>query len=249
MRSMFRCFPAATTITLNDLPQAMIDAQRTGANSVVTSQAGTRTDSATSTTTSAAGSIGSSSSSNIGTIIGGVVGGLGAIALVGLLVASVLLRRSKRRVAQAGKPSTAGYGALPASDRSGSFADHYSTTGTSTPKPVAYASTFPPQSPYSRAGFSDSTPGTPSMFSPNDDTPSDYDPYSPRSVASNLTGQIQRSRVPRTEYEQAFPLQPYPHHAGPQRSPLSQGFSAAELANTGVGAEANPAEMSAVRYL
>lgn len=90
-RSMYRCFPQPTIISMNDEPQAVIDAS----TSTTSSTSSTSTSSSTPTQTTPPPDGDDKPSTNTGAIVGGVVGGVAGIALIASLAAWLILRHRR----------------------------------------------------------------------------------------------------------------------------------------------------------
>ncbi|KAB5531350.1 hypothetical protein GE09DRAFT_383391 [Coniochaeta sp. 2T2.1] len=168
-RSMYRCFPTPTIISMNDEPQEVIDA------SVSTTSTST---SSTSTQTTVPDNGGDKPATPVGAIVGGVVGGVAALAIIAGVVAWIILRRKRRN------KTPQAYNAVPSNaNNPPPMATHQQPQlggGGYTTVPSGAASTYPPTSPY---------PTSVSTATPYDPRQSYYGP-------SKSPGQVSQTTYP-----------------------------------------------------
>ncbi|KAB5545521.1 hypothetical protein GE09DRAFT_211367 [Coniochaeta sp. 2T2.1] len=215
VRSMYRCFPTPTIISMNDEPQEVIDASLSTTSTTTSSS--TSTSSTPPQTTVPDNGDEDKSSTPVGAIVGGVVGGVAALAILAGVAAWIILRRKR-----AAKSPQAYNAVSPDPNNPPPMATHqapqqYPGGGGYTTVPGGTASTYPPTSPY---------PTSVSTATAYDQRQSYYDP-------NKSPGQVSR-----TTYPAPSPPVPVAGPYNPQHSVMSELESSARS-----GTRENPVEI------
>lgn len=235
-RSMYRCFPTETTISMIDEPQEVLDASTTSSS---TSRSSSATSSGNSTPTDADDEPSSGSNNNTGAIVGGVVGGVAALGLIGGVIAWIVMRSK-----HAGRNKQA-YNPVPPTDPS--------NQGAGTQQQVQMASGYGPVAAL--------TPGSSTFPYPTGlgtaTHPGAYDPQRPYyDPAKQSPGQVLYSGYPEQQQQHLFPGQSPSLGVSPPVSPPvgTGGYNpqhsiVSELSGeaTPAGHQRNPAEIGSGR--
>jgi hypothetical protein len=178
----------------------------------------------------------------VGAIVGGVVGGVAGIALIGGLIAWLLIRRSSQKHHQAPPvaPNGQAYTPAPTYPPNGGYPQMAQQQPPYGQHPGATPSTFPPTSPYATAAPTLAA-STPSAYDPHQ---SYYDPskLAPGEVSPNHPVGFQPSPSPPQPYAGTPPA------AGVHYNPHHSTMSELDPGSVPAGHYANPVEMSAEPY-
>ncbi|KAM7214431.1 hypothetical protein V8F06_010188 [Rhypophila decipiens] len=270
-KSMYRCFPEPTIISMIDQPRVVLDAltrTTSTSSSSATSESSTTTTASSGTNAPATNtpetSGNSSSSTNLGAIVGGAVGGVAVLAIIGGLIAYLLIRKKNKKYSAVAPtdpaPTHPGQSATPAPTLTPSpqyggptppqMAMATGPGGPNGPFPPPVATTYPPNSPYA--------PSVSTVTTAYDPHQSYYEPGKPPGTGHVSPGQqFAAYQPPPGTYAQQ---QPMPQgHASPPMGYQPQLGAMPELDSSGghhtghmseldsnnvqVGHHYNPAEM------